>query len=107
MNQSPNDFSIADAMINYRIREDVSQTDFAFDIGISQPSISHYEEGKRYPSKKIMKKICDYIGVPIPIKEGKSVLSSVITKVKKLPEDRLLLVLDFINKKFGDIVNCE
>jgi transcriptional regulator with XRE-family HTH domain len=106
-NARPRGFSISDAMIDFRIKENMSQQELAFNLNISQAAVSHYEDFKRYPKHNILKKICYFIGVPIPEIDEKRVLKSIVLKLRRLSNTQLLSVLDFVNKSFGDIVNDE
>lgn len=46
-----------------REQRGVSQNQAALDIGIAQGQWWHYENGNHLPSVKVLKKICEYLGV--------------------------------------------
>jgi transcriptional regulator with XRE-family HTH domain len=48
-----------------RKQRGISQEQLAFDLNISQSSISNYEVGATMPDAEILKKISDYFQVPV------------------------------------------
>ena len=47
-----------------RDKKQISQSELANLIGITQPSLSNIESGKKKPHKSTVKKICEKLGIP-------------------------------------------
>lgn len=70
-----------------RIAKGIQQKELAIDLGVTQPTVSDWESGRKIPSAKSTQKLADYFGVsidyllgrnekekPTPIPEGEPLL---------------------------------
>jgi len=92
----------------------LSQRQAAFDLGISQALLSHYENGAREPKLEFVVKACDYYGVSADYILGRSaergsrkplltdVLSSALCGLQDLKSAADLLI-----EKFETLANDE
>lgn len=70
----------------------IQQKELAVDLGVSQPTVSDWESGRKVPSAKSMAKLADYFGVSVdyllgrenekePTPESESGLSKTAQKI--------------------------
>jgi len=87
-----------------RIRElrearGIEQKEFAIDLGISQPTVSAWENGKKTPSANNWNKIADYFGVSVDYVMGREMndeeqeLIEYLEELRSRPEKRMLFSL--------------
>lgn len=55
-----------------REKRNINQLKIAMDIGLSQESISKYENGSAFPSKKVLIKLADYLNCSIDYLLGRT-----------------------------------
>lgn len=48
-----------------REQREIQQKELAIDLGVTQPTISNWELGRKLPSAKLTQKIADYFGVSV------------------------------------------
>lgn len=95
------------------IREgmDMTQQEFAHEIGVTQAAISQIEEGKRVPSRTTLEKISKRFNTSIDSildiavsnedKEKDFVLGSIASKLKTLPIEKLFAIDRFLRSMIG------
>lgn len=54
-------------LVNYRVKNQLNQTAFAQELGITQPMVSQYESGTNNITVKRLCEICEKIGVRVRI----------------------------------------
>lgn len=64
------------------------QKELAIDLGVSQPTVSDWESGRKIPSAKSTSKIADYFQVPIDYLLGRET----VTEGPPEPSDRKSVV---------------
>jgi transcriptional regulator with XRE-family HTH domain len=84
-----------------REAKDMEQKALAIDIGVSQPTISDWETGRKTPSSKSAEKLADYFGVSIDYLLGRETegagandeLNEYLEELKNRKEMRMLFNL--------------
>lgn len=66
----------SDRLRELRNAKDLSQSDFAKQLGISKSSVNMYERGEREPNFKMLEQIADYFNVDMDYLLGKSNIRS-------------------------------
>lgn len=66
----------SDRLRELRNAKDLSQSDFAKQLGISKSSVNMYERGEREPNFKMLEQIADYFNVDMDYLLGKSDIRS-------------------------------
>lgn len=75
-----------------RKKAGIQQKELAIVIGVSRPTVSEWESGKKDPSGERLQKLADYFGVDELVILGKGVvdLTNPDSNVPKTPEARIL-----------------
>jgi len=75
-----------------RKKKGIQQKELSIEIGVSQPTVSDWEKGKKDPSSESLKKLAEYFGVDELVILGKGVvdLASNESVMPKTPEARII-----------------
>ena len=73
-----------------RKKKGVQQKELAIEIGVSRPTVSEWESGKKDPSGERLKRLAEYFGVDELVILGRGVVDLKEENVPKTPEARLL-----------------
>ena len=90
---------VRERITQLRISKGISEYQLSYDLGHSRGYINNISSGKSLPSMSEFFAICDYFNItPSEFFDSKQTNPALISKMKSLTEDDMLLILTFINR---------
>lgn len=85
---------VGNTLKKLRKQLDLSQEEFGEIVGVQKSHISLIENGKSFPSRKMMEKVSESFGVPVPIMELRSLDKFSVSRDKRELFELLKPVID-------------
>ncbi len=89
--------NLGNTIKEYRTSLKMSQTDFAYRLGITGASISAYENGSRLPSYDVFIKIADILGVSTDVLLGRKNDKQVMINVTNLTNEQRKSIQEIVD----------
>ncbi len=99
--------NISKKLKKYRNQYNLSQDEFAYQVGVARNTISRIENCENFPSIESVDKICKYLNITYeeflePAKTQSDLYNIVNAKIRNLDIDKLKLVNKFIDTITAD-----